>query len=352
MKALFILGKSVEGAPDSFQVLPFGQIDIEGEPPAFLDDESMDAIIAYFGRRGNDMVIDYEHQTLKDVQAPAAGWISKWIRKGKDGLWAVVEWTDKAKEYIAKKEYRYFSPVFWVRAKDRKVMAIKNIALTNDPKVNHLRPIVAKLAWSNEYESINTNKGGRIMFEKIKKLLGLADDTGDDKVVEAVGAVVAKSEDLEKKIAKKPMEVVACKEVLDVLKVGDNADVTMVVAAINALGKTDDVARELSLQVAKLTKEISEIKQNDLVALALKEGKTSPDELDKWARDLALKNPEQFKQIVLSRPAGSVIPMEKIRHKEDPPGGVVADEAVLEVAKMMGVTPEDIKKYGGDATVN
>ena len=143
MKELLIL-KKISGAPNTFQVLPFGQIDIEGEPPVFLDDESMDSIIAHFDRRGNRMVIDYEHQTLKDVQAPASGWISKFVKKGMDGLWAVVEWTAKAKNYIANKEYLYFSPVFWIREKDRKVVAIKNIALTNDPKVNHLKPIIAK----------------------------------------------------------------------------------------------------------------------------------------------------------------------------------------------------------------
>jgi phage I-like protein len=345
MKAVLIL-KSIDGAPDMFQVLPFGQIDIEGEPPAFLDDEGMNSIIANFERRGNKMVVDYEHQTLMDVQAPASGWITRMINKGMDGLWAAVEWTEKAKKYIADKEYLYFSPVFWVRSKDRKVVVVKNIALTNDPKVNHLRPIIAKLAWSNEYESTTINKGGRIMWEKVKKLLGLADDAGENTVVEAVKSVIAKNTELETAAAKKPVEVVACKEVLDILKLDDAADKTMVIAAIGSLGKTDDVARELSLQVAKLTKEISGIKQNDLVALALKEGKTSPDELDKWGRDLALKNPTQFELIVLSRPAGSVIPMENIRHKDDLPDGVVADEAVMTVAKMMGVTAEDIKKYG------
>jgi phage I-like protein len=350
MKAFFIL-KQIDGAPDTFQVMPFGQIDIEGDRPAYLGEEGVASIIAHFERRKNDMVIDYEHQTLKDVQAPAAGWISKLIDKGKDGLWAMVEWTQKAKDYIAAKEYRYFSPVMWVREKDRQVVKIEQIALTNFPQVNHLKPIVAKLAWSNEYEPETNNKGEKIMIKKLLKLFGLAEDAGEDAVVAAAKTVIAKNNDLEK-AAKDPVKVVACKEVLEVLKLDDQADATVVVAAINALGKTDDVARELSLQVAKLTKEISEVKQNDLVALALKEGKTSPDELDKWGRDLALKNPKQFELIVLSRPAGSVIPVEKINHKHDASGGVVVDEAVLEVAKMMGVTPDDIKKYGGDAATN
>lgn len=346
MKAFFILGKSVDGAPDSFQVLPFGQIDIEGEPPAFVDDESVESIIAQFERRGNDMVIDYEHQTLKDVQAPAAGW-AKLISKGKDGVWAIVDWTSKARDYIANKEYRYFSPVFWVRAKDRKVVAIKNIALTNDPKVNHLRPIIAKLAWSDEHKLETAKKGDGTMLKKLLKLFGLAEDAGEDQVVEAIEAVVAKNQELEK-AALETSQVVACKEVLEVLKLNEGADKTAVIAAISTLGKTDDVAKELSLQVAKLTQELSEMKQSDLVQLALKEGKTSPEELDKWGRDLALKNPEQFRTIVLSRPTGSVIPMEKIKHKDDPKPGE-ADEAQLSINKMMGIDQETWKKYNPEA---
>ena len=343
MKAFFIL-KMIDGAPDTFQVLPFGQIDIEGEPPAYLDDEGMDSIIAHFERRGNKMVVDYEHQTLRGDQAPASGWISRMINKRKYGLWAMVEWTDKAKKHIAEKEYLYFSPVFWVTAKERKVVAIKNIALTNDPRVNHLRPIIAKLAWSNEYKPKTDNKGEIIMFEKLKKMFGLADDAGEEKVVEAVEAVVAKNKDLEKAAEKKPDEIVACKEVLEVLKLGEDADTTAVIAAIGSLGKIDDVAKELSLQVAKLTTELSEMKQGDLTELALKQGKTSPEELEKWGKDLALKNPEQFRLIVLARPEGSVIPVGQTQIKKDSSPGE-ADEAQLSINKMMGINEETWKKY-------
>jgi phage I-like protein len=35
-----------------------------------------------------------------------------------------VEWTEKARKYLANGEYRYFSPVFYARKGDRKVMKI------------------------------------------------------------------------------------------------------------------------------------------------------------------------------------------------------------------------------------
>ena len=97
--------KEIKDIPNEFQLLPYGRIDIEGEPPAYVDEESIASVISHFTRRGNDMVIDYEHQTLKDVQAPAAGWIKRLVDRGREGLWAVVEWTERAKEYLKNKEY-------------------------------------------------------------------------------------------------------------------------------------------------------------------------------------------------------------------------------------------------------
>lgn len=143
--AELIVSRETHGAPSEFQLLPYGKIEVEGEGPAFLDNATMDQIIAHFNRRGNDMVIDYEHQTLKDIQAPAAGWIERLVNRGEQGLWAVVKWTEKAKQYLKNREYRYFSPVFFLRKSDRKVMQIVNAALTNLPKINELKPIVSKL---------------------------------------------------------------------------------------------------------------------------------------------------------------------------------------------------------------
>jgi len=325
--------------PDWFQIFPAGDVLILGDDPAIMDEESAALVINAFNGLGHDMVIDYEHQTLTGEKAPAAGWIKEMQWRGKDGLWVRSEWTEQAAEFIKNREYRYFSPVFSVRKSDKKIVEIYNAALTNQPRLINIQALAAK------YEAKTIKKGERIMWEKIKKLLGLADDTGEDKVVEAVGAVVAKNTELEAAAAKKPVEVVACKEVLAVLKLGDDADKEMVIAAIGSLGGTDDVAQILSLQVAKLTQKLAGMEQSDLVALALKDGKTSPEELEAWGKDLALKNPDQFRKIVLSRPEGSVIPMGQTRIKKDEPGDVT-DETVLEVGKMMGVTAEDIKKYG------
>jgi phage I-like protein len=261
--------------------------------------------------------------------APAAGWVKKFVDKGKDGIWAISEWTERAKTFLVNKEYRYHSPVIWVRAADRKVVAVLNMALTNFPKINNLKPIIAKMEQDLLYRKEENN-----MLEKLKKLLGLAADAGEEKIEEAVTLLINKTK----------IEIVACKEVLEAIGAKAEAKKDEVIQIIGSLKVPADVAKTLSHEVADLRKELSEIKQNDLVQIALKEGKTSPDELDKWGRDLALKNPEQFKLIVLSRPSGSVIPIGAV------PAGpkdkdVAMDEVQRQINKMMGVSDETFRKY-------
>lgn len=337
-KIITVILKELSGAPVEFQVLPEGKIEIEGEAPAHIDEVAAREVIAAFKARGNDMVIDYEHQSIQEGQAPAAGWIRDLIWKGTEGLWAVVEWTKKAKEYLENREYRYFSPVMLIKAKDRRVFRLINLALTNTPAMNHLRPIVAKWNGAMTPEGNNQSKED-IMLEKLKKLLGLAADAAEEQVVEAVGLMVDKLKDKET-----APPVVACKEVLDALGAKADAGKDEVVRIVGSLKAPADLAKTLSLEVADLKAKITAMEQQDLVALALKEGKTSPEELDKWGRDLALKAPDQFRTIVLSRPVGSVIPVTGIVVAKDQQS-VVSDDLQKSVNRMMGVDDATFAKY-------
>jgi len=332
-----ILLKEMEGAPLEFQVLPFGLIEMKGYGPATLDEDGAEKIIAEFTRRGLDMVIDYEHQTLKDIQAPAAGWIKQLTWKGEAGLWAVVDWTQQAAGYLANKEYRYFSPVVLMEEKTGRIVGLLNVALTNMPRIDNLKPLVAKWNLTGDGAPDSQNKAKEIvMIEKLRKLLGMPDDSGEDKVLDAVTLAVNKAKETE--------GAVACKEVLDALGAKEGAGKEEVVRIVASLKAPGDVAVQLSQQVAELSREIAGLKQQDLVTLALKDGKTSPDELDKWGRDLALKHPEQFKLIVLSRPAGSVIPVEGIVVAKDQTD-IIATDVQESVNKMMGVSAETFQKY-------
>jgi len=362
MEMIRLILKEIAGAPDEFQLLPEGKIEIEGMDPAYLDEESAALVIAAFKSHGNDMVIDYEHQTISDGQAPAAGWIKDLLWKGKQGLWAAkTEWTKKAKEYLENREYRFFSPVMLISAKDGRVARILNVALTNSPRIKHLQPIVAK--W---HAMETTREKEVIMIGKLRKMLGLAADAGEDKILEAVTLSVNKAatvvackevldalgakpesakEDVVRIVASlKGGTVIACKEILEALGAKADAGKDEVLRIVASLKAPGNAAVELSQQVAKLTAKISAMEQEDLVTLALKEGKTSPQELEKWGRALAKDAPDQFKLIVLSRPAGSVIPVTEIVVAKDTTG-VVSTDVQEQVNRMMGVDAATFKKY-------
>lgn len=83
-----------------------------------LDGQIAAALIARAKALGQDILIDYDHQTLKTDQngqpAPAAGWYNadeiEW-REGQ-GLFIKPRWTERAAALVAAKEYRFLSAVF------------------------------------------------------------------------------------------------------------------------------------------------------------------------------------------------------------------------------------------------
>jgi len=105
-----------------FLLIPFGRVDVSGAVcggsfTLNFTRANADEALAWFRRRGRDLKIDYEHQSLAelnrraDKRAPAAGWISA-LEIRQDGLWASgVSWTATAARHLEEDEYRYHSPV-------------------------------------------------------------------------------------------------------------------------------------------------------------------------------------------------------------------------------------------------
>lgn len=163
-------------APEWIEIFPAGDYtyDWEGKAEtALCDAESRALVIAAFEARGNDLVVDYEHQTLDGDQAPAAGWITALEDRGDAGLWARVEWTEKAKAYLETGEYRYDSPVFTVDRETRRVVKLHHIALTNWP-ASHNRTalteqIAAKARAMYEPRTATAREGGMTLLEQLKE---------------------------------------------------------------------------------------------------------------------------------------------------------------------------------------
>lgn len=337
-------------APDRFLLLARGEVRIKDEPPALMDDEAAALVLAAFHAQGHDMVIDYEHQTLLDIEAPAAGWVTG-LEWDEAGLWALVRWTDKARGYIERGEYRYFSPVMRVHEDTGRVGRLYNIALTNQPRMSTIQALVAK-------HNLNNEEGGKPMLKKILKMLGLAEDASEDQVVaklketlEQAGTAKTKDEELAAlKNGPGKDQAVACKELLDALGLPEGADKDKAVAAVAVLKEPAKASADLARRLAELEGQLGDLAAGNLVELALKEGKTSKAELDAWGATMARQTPEMFRAVVLSRQPGSVVPLEQVAVLKDAPkAGAATDEVQLSINKMLGVSEEAWKNHGPKA---
>lgn len=211
---LYVAALSVElsldanKVPERMRVIPDGEFTgVDGRPGTIEGSNTqvwrMDAalaqqVIAEFKRTGTDIVIDYEHQTLKAADngkpAPAAGWITVLEYVPGTGLVATVKWTDAAAAHLAAGEYRYLSPVFVFDRNTGAVLKLISVALLNQPALGALGEIAALAA---QHISLSRLPGsGRTTDEestmdktKVLVALGLPLDTGDDTALAQLSAL-------------------------------------------------------------------------------------------------------------------------------------------------------------------
>lgn len=242
--------------PDSLTVIPEGKIDIEGGEAIYMDSEAGQMVVSSFNRRGNDMVVDYEHQTLSNGPAPAAGWIKKLRYIAGKGVLADISWTTRAIEYLKAREYRYFSPVLTVSGYGRKVADLFSVALTNSPRINHLPSIVASRKPENDQKTIDDTQ------RHVNRLLGIGDDVFF-------------------KYAHDPAKRVAAKSAVDAfLHAGDMVFAKYQNQPERWPGIIDDCQRRVN--------ELMGVKEDDFIACRLKENKKDPtvDEMQRKVNEL------------------------------------------------------------------
>lgn len=347
-KLIACAGEGIElsGVPTEIKILPLGRVHSQ-KGDFNVDEESFELIRKQFKDRKLDLVIDYEHQTLSDVQAPAGGWIKE-LYKGEDAIIAKVEWTAKAAEYLKNKEYRYLSPVVLVRKRDQKATAIHSVALTNTPAIDGMFALV------NSLDIEDISEGGNIMdLKELAKALGLPETATEEEIKKAVEDAAKAAERLKEMEEKKPedkpgeggkpqevAEVVANSTILSMLGLKEGAKTEDVAASIMALktGTPDTQAELLALK-----QRMQERDADEEVQKALKAGKITAAQSG-WAKSYALKDMEGFKGFVEKAPV--VVPPGKLELK-DAPAAPGSDEVDVAILKNMGVSMEDVKKYGG-----
>lgn len=249
--------------------------------------EDAAALIDLWRRRKSRTVIDYEHQTMnaeKNGQpAPAAGWIVNLAWEEGRGLFADVEWTARAREYIRAGEYRYISPTFTFDRKSGVVTRLVSAGLTNHPGLDGMEP--ARAREKNE-ENLPMRKE---TLEALRAFLSLP-ETADDAAVMAALKAQPEGKSLRDLLAAKDTEIAA-------LKSADPDPEKFVPAAL--LTAEREKTASLSARVADLEKNGEAAGLEAEIQAALNDGRL-PKSCEAWARNTAKTHPDNLRAYIKS----------------------------------------------------
>jgi phage I-like protein len=303
--ASFVLNSIDVDSEKIFQVFPPGEFRSgDGRPKNVKSWWFGDKLLDYLKNLMNDVVIDYEHQSVNALEngkeAPAAGWLSEFVSNEK-GLFGVnAKWTERAQTMLKQDEYRYISPVFTYDLKTGEILKLHSIALTNTPAIDGMQPVA--LTQFSQEQGIPMN---------FREILGLPPEATDEEVMEAIKAL--------KKLASKPegkpeIKPEPLKGLFSLLNLPVNATESDVVIAVTALkknseSKSDNIDPALYAPVsvlsavqndyAELRRELASIQQATTSAkkeelIAANRDKLTNDEAVAWARTLPIENLEEY----------------------------------------------------------
>lgn len=330
--------------PAAVQLLPAGPeiVGRDGRSWAY-DMQAEAAVLAAFLLRGKPLPLDWEHATElrapKGKDAPAAGWITRLEARGGE-LWGDVEWTPRGAEQVVRREYRYLSPVFAYDPNTGRIVELLSAGLTNQPNLR--------------MQALNKEE----RMDKILALLGLSADAAPEQVLAALNTLKAQA-DQAKALnvqAKAGMATLAT-----ALGLPESATADQAVAAINSLRTASlDLSRYVprsdfdaavqratnaESKVAKIEQDAKAAAIAAVVDEAVKAGKVTPASKEFYIASCRQEGGlDAFKKFLESAPV-----IAAPQGVEGEPGGGKAKALNAEetaVFAQMGVTPEDLEKYG------
>lgn len=313
-------------------------------PHWYIDAAVATRVIERFRQKKNDRVVDYEHQTLHKEEngqpAPAAGWIRDLQWREGDGLFALVELTSRAAQYIQQREYRYFSPVFMYHPKTGEVLDVQMGALTNYAGIDGMQALELRAAATF---GIDLNNEEPLMNELLKALLGVLGLSENATEAEATAALTAHLAAMRKTLG---LDDKATGEAMVAACTGLKAKASTTAAPDPAKYIAIEAFDQLKSEVAALSAQLKVRDDKDVDAMiseALADGRLIKSQ-EAWARDLAKTNVE-----ALSGYLKTAEPLTALRGsqtkggepKPDDKTGLTAEE--MAVCTSMGLTPEQFK---------
>lgn len=137
-------------APSEIHVVPTGKWNHPAYGEMEIKEEHIEQFVEnYSAGLRLDLPITAGHDNgMSGGEMPAIGWFKELINKGKEGLYAIVEWTEEGKKMLREGAFKYFSPEFYTEYEDpetRKTYrhVLVGGALTNKPYFKELTPVVA-----------------------------------------------------------------------------------------------------------------------------------------------------------------------------------------------------------------
>ncbi len=332
------------------QLLPAGEFRARDGRPAECAHWLTNAVIASkliadIAALTNPVVIDYEHQTLLSAEngqpAPAAGWFTaadmEW-REG-EGLFARVEWTERAKLHIENSEYKFISPVILYDRKTGAIIKIINAALTNNAAIDGMEEVSARLS------AVLTNKESLTMdledlLENLRWMLNLPTLATQDEVI----AELQKAVSLIK--AGQPEAVAAAGfSITGLLSTKDGQIAALKSASPDPAKYVPiDVMQSMKTELSALRSKQLDSEIDGVIRAALSVGKLLPSQ-EAWARELGRANLTLLKQHVDS--ALAIDALTGTQTAGVAPAGQTEDalsESELAMCRSMGVSPDNFKK--------
>ncbi|CAD9194009.1 phage protease [Acinetobacter bohemicus] len=351
----------LSASSNHFVLIPEGifRSEIDGRPydaPHWeLTPERGHQMVAALNQRKIDMVIDYEHATLKSKNtgepAPAAGWLKSAGFTYIEGVGLCstdFEWLDKAKAHIEAKEYKYISPVF-LYSKTGDVTALINVALTNTPALDQL-PEAKLAAAAQELFAQNSPQQDSTMeelLEQLRWMLNLPLSATAEEVTAELGKLQSQiQEKTGVAIAVNSHNLYDALDAIDQLKVAANSQATPDLTQFVPMAVYQEAIQQAGqANSAAKTKEI-----DDLIVAACGDGRLTGKATIDWYKSQAATNPDFVKAQIEALPKIAALTQQQtsqvnlaVNHQQNAP---VVDEVQNEVFGLLGVSKEDAEKYG------
>ncbi|ENW79768.1 hypothetical protein F909_02871 [Acinetobacter sp. ANC 3929] len=320
-------------------------------PHWILTPERGRQIAAALSQRSIDLVVDYEHATLKAQEsgdpAPASGWLKPAGFHYVEGVGLCsnqFEWTDKAKEFIAAKEYKYTSPVFFYM-ETGEILGLHSFALTNTPNLDNL-PEARLAAAAQELFAQNLPQDSSMeeLLEQLRWMLNLP-------LSATAEEITAELNKLQQQIQEKTGVAVAAnsKNLFDAM-----AAIDQLKLAANSTSSPDpskfvpiEMYNEAKAQAVSVAASGQEKEIKELITAACSDGRLTGGKasLD-WANDFAKRDFEGFKTHIEGVPKIAALSQKQTSTVDLTTQQEKTDELQDDVFNMLGVSKADIEKYG------